>query len=308
MSLIEVTDFSEGGWKDPATRESRSRWCCERLEHGDILLLPRFAVVSEEEQRFLLGARQKGSAFVKNISYEPASGSLRGYAQSGADARRLKQVLSDYSDRIHRAAAQMLMPYALRLQADFTSFRPLEEQGRRLRRRSRNDLIHVDSFPTRPALGRRLLRFFTNVHPAKPRVWVVSQSFEELATRMALDAGLAQCAAGPPEGGRRLRPALAVAARLIGIRVVERSPYDRFMLRFHNYLKANQSFQRDCPKQQHEFLPGATWLAFTDMVAHGVLSGQYALEQTFFLPVSSTLRPDKSPLGILQSIAGLPLA
>jgi len=308
MGLIEVTDFSERGWKDPASRESRSRWCCERLEHGDILVLPRFPAVSEDEQKFLTGVRQAGSAFVKNISYEPASGLLRGYARSGTNAQRLKQVLSDYSDRIHRAAAQMLAPYALRLQADFTSFRPLEEQGRRLRARARNDLIHIDSFPTRPALGRRLLRFFTNVHPAKPRVWVVSQTFEDLATRMAREAGLAECVAGAPDRARRPNPALAVAARLIGIRMVERSPYDRFMLRFHNYLKANQSFQRDCPKLHHEFAPGSTWIAFTDMVPHGVLSGQYALEQTFFLPVTSTLKPDKSPLGILESIAGCRLA
>ncbi len=198
MSIIEITDFSDRGWNDPGAAAQRSRFCCEHLERGDILLLPQFAVISEEDRRFLTRVQQYGSAFVKNISYEPASGLLRGYARSGTDAGRLKQVLVEYSDRIHRAAVQLLAPYALRLQADFTSFRPLEEQGRRLRGRSRNDLIHVDSFPTRPAHGRRLLRFFTNVHPSKPRVWIVSQTLEELAPRMAREAGLAECAAGVP--------------------------------------------------------------------------------------------------------------
>ncbi len=230
---------------------------------------------------------------------------LRGYARSGTDARRLGQVLVEYSDRIHRAAVQMLAPYALRLQADFTSFRPLEEQGRRLRGRSRNDLVHVDSFPTRPAHGRRLLRFFTNVHPSKPRVWVVSQTLEELAPRMAREAGLAECAAAVPGMRQRLKRILAGAAR---IGVVERSPYDRFMLRFHNYLKDNQEFQRDCPKATHEFPPGSTWIAFTDAVSHAVVSGQHALEQTFFVPVSSMIQPDKSPLRILEAMAGAPLA
>ncbi len=308
MSVIEITDFSDRGWKDPGAAAQRSRFCCERLEHGDILLLPHFSVISEGDQRFLTGVRQAGSAFVKNISHEPATGLLRGHARSGTDARRLGQVLVEYSDRIHRAAVQILAPYALRLQADFTSFRPLEEQGRRLRGRSRNDLIHIDSFPTRPAHGRRLLRFFTNVHPSKPRVWIVSQTLEELAPRMAREAGLAQYAAAVPRVRQRLRRILAGAARATRIGGVQRSPYDHFMLRFHNYLKENQEFQRDCPKATHEFPPGSTWIAFTDAVSHAVVSGQYALEQTFFVPVSSMVQPDKSPLRILETMAGSPLA
>ena len=187
-------------------------------------------------------------------------------------------------------------------------FRPLEEQGRNLRGRSRNDLVHVDSFPTRPAHGRRLLRFFTNIHPSKPRSWIISQSFGELAPRMARQAGLAECAAPVPPAKQRLRRLLAVAARAGRIRVVERSAYDRFMLRFHNYLKDNREFQRDCPKETFEFPPGSTWIAFTDAVSHAVVSGQYALEQTFFVPVSSMVQPDKSPLRILETMAGLPLA
>lgn len=308
MSVIEITDFSDRGWKDPGAAAERSRLCCAHLERGDILLLPHFPVIGEEDRRFLTGVRQAGSAFVKNISYEPARGLLRGYARSGTDARRLKQVLVEYSDRIHRAAVQLLAPYALRLQADFTSFRPLEEQGRRLRGRSRNDLLHIDSFPTRPAHGRRLLRFFTNAHPSKPRVWIVSQTFEELAPRMAREAGLAECAAVVPEMRQRLRRMLAGAARAARIRVVERSPYDRFMLRFHNYLKESQEFQRDCPKENNEFPPGSTWIAFTDAVSHAVISGQHALEQTFFVPVSSMVQPGKSPLRILEMMAGSPLA
>ena len=70
----------------------------------------------------------------------------------------------------------------------------LEEQGRTLPMLSRNDLIHVDAFPSRSARDRRILRFFTNLHISKPRVWLTSESFERLATQTALDAGLEQCA------------------------------------------------------------------------------------------------------------------
>ena len=46
---------------------------------------------------------------------------------------------------------------------------------------SRNDLIHVDNFPSRPSNGDRLLRVFANINPERPRVWVTSDAFEALA-------------------------------------------------------------------------------------------------------------------------------
>ncbi len=296
MGVIQVTAFTEEGWNDAGGNAERARRCCERLERGDIIVLPRFPVVSEEERRFLTRVRQSGSAFVKNISYEPSSGRLRGFARFGTDARRLRAVLGGYSDRVRAVATELLAPYASELQTDFTSFRPIEERGRNLHGRSRNDLIHVDSFPTRPARGRRILRFFTNIHPSEPRVWVTSQNFAELAG-MALDASL--CA--------ERRDGLAARfGRAVGMNA-GRSSYDQIMLRFHDYLKNNEAFQRDCPKDRHEFAPGSTWIAFTDAVSHAVLSGQYALEQTFFVPVDSMIAPELSPLRILESIAGASL-
>jgi hypothetical protein len=307
MGAIEIADFTHRGWNNPDLAAERARWCCERLEHGDILMLPHFPVVSEEDRRFLTQVRQSGSAFVKNISYEPASGRVRGFSRSGTDARTLERVLRGYADRIRAVAMELLAPYASGLQTDFTSFRPIEERGRKLRGRSRNDLIHVDSFPTRPARGRRILRVFTNVHPNQPRVWVTSQIFAELAARMALDAGLGADAACRGGLTARLGRAASAALRGVGIKRAQRSRYDQFMLRFHDYLKDNQAFQRDCPKDRHEFLPGSTWIAFTDTVSHAVLSGQYALEQTFFVPIGSMIAPELSPLRILESIAGVPL-
>ncbi len=308
MGVIEITAFTEDGWKDPSAGAQRARWYCECLERGDILVLPRFPVISEEEQRFVTQVRQTGSAFVKNISYEVSSGRLRGFARLGTDAWTLKRVLSGYSDRMRAVATELLAPYAAGLQVDFTSFRPIEEQNRNLRGRSRNDLIHVDSFPTRPARGRRILRLFTNVHPHEPRVWFTSQTFEQLAPRMAFDAGLASCTVQPGGLAARLRRAVTAATRRAGIQTAERSRYDQFMLRFHDYLKANLDFQRDCPKQRHEFPAGSTWIAFTDTVSHAVVSGRYALEQTFFVPVGAMVAPEKSPLRIIESIAGVPMA
>jgi hypothetical protein len=307
MSLVEITGFNEDGWREPERAAEYARSFCGRLERGDILLLPNFPVVGEEERRFLTEVRQLESGFIKNISYEAHSERLRGFARHGTDAPMLKGLLRGYSERIRQVATELLAPYSNALQVDLTSFRPIEERGRNLRGRSRNDLIHVDSFPTRPARGRRILRFFTNVNPREPRVWITGQNFEELALAMALDAGLASCA--PDAGGfaAQLKRAAAAAIRGVGIRIAERSPYDHFMLRFHDYLKGNDEFQRKAPRQRYEFPAGSTWIAFTDMVSHAVLSGRYALEQTFFVPIDSLLIPEKSPLRILESIAGAPL-
>jgi hypothetical protein len=84
---------------------------------------------------------------------------------------------------------------------------------------------------------------------------------------------------------------------------LKRSPYDEFMMRFHNYLKENSEFQKTCPKQHWEFPPGSSWMVYTDMVSHAVLSGQFALEQTLIVSREIMVVPEKSPYGVLSRIA-----
>jgi hypothetical protein len=43
---------------------------------------------------------------------------------------------------------------------------------------------------------------------------------------------------------------------------------------------------------------------FTDCVSHSVLEGQYALEQTFLIPQNALVRPEASPLAILERLTG----
>ena len=93
----------------------------------------------------------------------------------------------------------------------------------------------------------------------------------------------------------------------LGLRGMGRTPYDVFMLRFHDYLKENSGFQANCPKVRLEFPPLATWIVFTDGVAHAVMSGQYALEQTFLIPAQALVSPEQAPCRILENIAGRPL-
>ena len=72
-----------------------------------------------------------------------------------------------YSQRAIAIMGSFLKKYADQWKIDFASFRPIEESGRQVSLHSRNDLLHFDSFPTRPSHGDRLLRIFTNIHPER---------------------------------------------------------------------------------------------------------------------------------------------
>ena len=89
----------------------------------------------------------------------------------------------------------------------------------------------------------------------------------------------------------------------------ERSAYDRFMLGFHDYLKFNGEYQQSCAKYRFEFPPDSTWMVFTDVVPHAVLSGRYALEQTVIVgarePGGAGERSDRDFAGAVRAAARL---
>jgi hypothetical protein len=144
------------------------------------------------------------------------------------------------------------------------------------------------------------LRVFTNLNSTKPRVWRTTEAFEVLARRYAGGAGLQDIA----EDDSFLSRTVQDFGSKLGLGVIGRTPYDMFMLRFHDFLKENAEFQENCPKTQLEFPPQATWLVFTDCVAHAVMSGQYAIEQTFLIPPRVLVAPEAAPYRILGNIAG----
>jgi len=309
IGLVEIRDFTTAGWLNPALAEQRGKYYCERLEEGETLFFEESPfVLSGEDRAFLLTVRQAGSSLYKNISYRPSQGRVRGFAKGSVDEKRLARVLGGYSQRLVRSVSLLLAPYARSWQLDFASFRPFEERGRKLPLKARNDLIHVDSFPTRPTRGNRILRVFTNLHPTRPRVWVTTDSLEVLAMQMARGAGLAEIAAENGSLLHRVGAWLARVACRVGVPVPNRSAYDRFMLNFHHYLKANQAFQDSCAKSKWEFPPNSSWVVFTDMVPHAVLAGQFAMEQTFIVSRDALLFPEKAPVRILERICGRPLA
>ena len=73
---------------------------------------------------------------------------------------RLQAIMRQYSQDVTRFLTGFLSPYEGRWQLDYASFRSIEERGRVQPFRKRNDLLHVDAFPTRPVFGDLILRCF----------------------------------------------------------------------------------------------------------------------------------------------------
>jgi hypothetical protein len=271
------------------------------LEEGHILLFPASPIdVPADDRSFLLGQRMVSGVHHKNIAYRPGEDRVKNYVrQKAGDDERLLAAVRRYSQQAIDFVKALLPSYAPGLKIDYASFRPEEEAGRALPTRSRNDLLHVDAFPTRPVRGDRIMRVFTNINPSAARVWVTGETFEELAPRFAASSGLLERVR---RGGARR--AVTRVANAVGLPVPARSPYDEFMLGFHHFLKENADYQASARKLRSEFAPGVTWMVYTDMVSHSVLSGQYALEQTFIVSREVLALPEKAPIAILERIAG----
>jgi hypothetical protein len=298
MSVIPVTDAAH----TPTPEQARA--FCAQLEAGDILYFPETPVpLTPGDTSFLLGQQQADSSLHKNIAYKPNSDRLSGFDTKTADpaaVQRLHQIMRSYSTSVVHFLTRFLAPYQQHWKLDYASFRPQEEQNRDLPLRRRNDLLHTDAFPTRPTHGARILRFFNNVNPTRTRDWIVSDPFPA-TVRQFSPREIA------PHPGSALSRIGKASARAVGLGAaipsLKRSPYDDFMMRFHNFLKENPRFQSDCPKYHFEFPPNSSWMVYTDTVPHAVLAGQYALEQTFLVRPEAMVCPEISPLKILEEIA-----
>jgi hypothetical protein len=292
------------GKPDALASEDKEFRFCRELEKGNILFFPKTPFpFPKEEIDFLLNQRQSGSKSRKNIAYKPQIDKVTNHAAATAEEMEcLRMVLCSFSTKATQFLSQILSPYATRWKLDYASFRPFQEKGRNLRLRARNDLLHVDAFPTRPMHGSRILRFFINLNPTEGRRWMTSMPFADLAQKFA-GSDLLFPKSNVYSLGQRLKRKMTGMLASAGLKITLRSPYDLFMLRMHNFLKENVDFQKNCPKFHWEFPPGSCWAVFTDQVSHAALSGQYALEQTFLVPNKALLYPDQSPVSILERLS-----
>ena len=267
----------------------------DALEAGCVLVLADLPFRVMPEERFLLSPAVMGSER-KNISFDPVSGRVGNTSLTGNEEESLRRMLRRFGDAAETLMRDMLPGYAPALERARTSFRPAEIAGRDYSARHDDRLLHVDAFPSRPMRGRRILRLFSNIAgDGAPRAWRVGEPFPEFARRFL------------PRTGRAM-PGSAWLLERFGVTKGRRSEYDRLMLRLHDTGKLDRTYQAEGPRTDVSFAPGTTWLCFTDQVLHAALAGHCALEQTFHLPVAAMTQPERSPLRVLERLAGHVLA
>src|SRR4051794_36148986 len=126
-----------------------------RLERGEVVYYPvcPFLLPQGDDMTFLLEQRLARRAH-KNVSYDPRRDKASGFLhRSAAQAERLRHVLADFARSLTDWLSGTLPRYAAAWRPDLVSYRPVEEATRKLRLKARNDLLHVDAFPTRPTNG-----------------------------------------------------------------------------------------------------------------------------------------------------------
>lgn len=289
--MYSIESFEIDTWDASFAPDDQER-AFTALEDGRVLYFEHLAFpLVGQEPLFLSTVWSDQKA--KNISFDPDEGKLRGVASEAAESKDLAAMIRRYADCTHRFMQALLPAYAPNLRIQRTSFRPHEVANRECRSYRQDDRrLHVDTFPSRPNNGARILRMFTNINPfGKPRQWLVGEPFETFARHFVADIS------GPLPGLNRI-------AAMVGVTKTPRTLYDHFMLQLHDRAKGDVEYQKEAPREEVAFAAGSSWIVFTDQVPHAALSGQFALEQTFELPVSGQRHPDQSPLRVLERLTG----
>ena len=261
-----------------------------RLEAEGILILTGRPFELTAAEAVLL-TPDLSSAGVKNISLSP-DGDLRGANAGAGETAILTDLLKRYALWSQALLLGIAPHYGPALDRGRTSFRPRAVEEAQLSPRKDDRRLHVDAFASQPTAGRRILRVFSNLNPCgEARLWQVGEPFEAYARRWLGAA-------------RRPWPGESWAMEHLGITKSRRTAYDVLMLGLHDAAKLDATYQREALRRDLAFAPGDAWIVFTDQVVHAAIRGRYALEQTFYLPVSAMESPDTSPLRILERLSG----
>jgi len=299
LTLAEGADLSH-----PAAR----RAALEALENGGVVFLPRSGFALSARERALLSDLR--NILVKTpdaangrptIIFQPARGAIAkfNFAFSGrrlvrAEVKRsvlpeLEAMFVRFAEWSEALTGRLLPSYRAVLGRDRITYRPNQ--------RSAVQPLHVDSAYGYPTQGRGMLRVFCNIDPLdRPRIWQIGEPFESFARRFLPSV-------------RQQRPGLAavILARL-GVVGGAKTAYDTLIAELRRLGKHDEEYQRTAPRRLVEFPSGSTWLAITDLVLHGAVSGQHSLDQTFLLPPEGMQDASRSSLRILERLSGRTLA
>jgi hypothetical protein len=301
LRLDPGTDLSA-----PAVRHD----AVETLEQGGlVVLLGSGFALTESERGLIANTRHMvtgiDDADIRDgkptIIYEPWRGAIkkRRYAHARGWFSRtdiepavrgpLEGMMARFGAWATEVIAELFPTYPPVLAEDRITYRPHE--------RNAVQPLHIDSSYGYPTEGRGMLRLFCNIDPSgRPRVWQVGEPFDAFVRRFICQVELRE------DGWME-----SLLGRL-KVRRGRRSLYDETIAELRRLGKRDKEYQRTAPREIVEFPSGSSWLAITDLVPHGAVSGRHSLDQTFFLPGSGMTDPRRSSLYILEKLTGRQLA
>jgi len=282
----------------------------DALERGEIVYFPRSPVPlpSDDDLVFCREHLPKMRRF-KNISYQPQAGRVFGLdTEDQAVAQRIHRILLTMSDDIAGFVSRIAPNLVKDSIVGTCSFRPIQEKGRNLKPHGSNELVHIDAGAYGATNGGRILRFFINVSANEDRVWATKGTFPELYRRYGVEAKIRPEHMTENYLHKRpwdhLRTGIVNGLKSVGLpmaRILDSSPYDRVMRRFHNFMKDTPSFQENLlGHEELRFPPYSAWMVFTDMVSHAVVSGQFCFVQTSIVQLGNCRFPELAPYNILR--------
>lgn len=282
------------------------RTAIETLEGGGVIYLPRdgFELSGRERELIsdtaqILTRKPYYEDGRPTIIFDPARGRLKKYHYMKVPRKRLmmraqirntarpdlESLLARYGKWAEGVIAQLFPDYQGALDRHRVTYRPFP--------RNKIQSLHIDSSYGYPTQGRGMLRLFSNIHPTiQPRIWQLGEPFEPFVRRFLPSVRL---------GGKGWIS--SILARL-GIVDGAKTKYDEYMAALRDLGMHNKEYQKTAPHKIMEFPPGSSWIAITDLVLHGAISGQHSLDQTFYLPVEAMNDPSRSSLRILERLTG----
>ena len=263
------------------------------VEHGGVVVCPALPFALHDDERALFETLQTDDRR-KSIYVRAGRDGVSGSMATDSERTTLSSMIGRYATSAHALIDGLFPDYRAAAHATGTSFRPRAigdmSSGKALSWRKDDTRLHVDAFPSNPTHGDRILRVFTNVHPSgMPRNWRVGESFASMAAHF-----LPRTYDLLP-GGAWLLHRLRITKR-------PRSAYDHLMLQLHDLAKGDADYQRSSPQRSVDFMPGTTWICFSDQVMHAAMSGRFMFEQTYRLPLSCIREPEASPLRTLERL------
>jgi hypothetical protein len=289
--MNRLATFDNDSWQGALSMPLKQQ-AITSLEQGRVLFFPQLKFDLLDREECLLSPEYTNKKS-KNISYNHLNGDLRGMIGLDENKQRiLKTMMQRFATQTRNFIDELFPRYKENLIQARTSFRPVEVAVRVLSYRKDDSRLHVDAFPANPNQGKRILRVFSNINPQdQDRIWRLGEPFERVVAQF-----MSRLKSGTP--------GLAKLFNLLGITKSYRTLYDHFMLQLHDAMKADSVYQRQADQMVLCLPAQSSWIVQTDHVSHAAMSGQYVLEQTFYLPVEAMQDERCSPLRVLEKVMG----